>query len=139
VLSQFSPNITAFDINEDHTLSNQRVLIELINFGDGMTVDRFGNLYVSDLGANELPDPPIVTGIPDSKVIVFNPAGEELFRFEPPHGAINMTFGAPDDTLYIAGWNVLQRVPIAFIPEPTSFALFTIGGLAILNIRRRRR
>ena len=72
-------------------------------------------------------------------MIVFNPAGEELFRFEPPHGAINMTFGAPEDTLYIAGWNVLQRVPITFIPEPASMALLTIGGIALLSIRRRSR
>jgi sugar lactone lactonase YvrE len=122
VLSQFGLNITAFDINEDHTLSNERVLIELTNFGDGMTVDRFGNLYVSDLGASEVP-PGGITGIPDSMVRVFNPAGEEILAFEPPHGAINMTFGAPEDTLYIAGWNVLQRVPITFIPEPTTVSI----------------
>jgi gluconolactonase len=139
VLSAFGLNVTAFDINEDHTLSNGRVFTELQNFGDGMTVDRFGNVYVSDLGTTELPEDPLeIIGLPGSMVRVFNPAGEKILSFEPPHGAINMTFGAPDDTLYIAGFNALQRVPITFVPEPGSMALFMVGVFAVLRIRRRR-
>jgi sugar lactone lactonase YvrE len=135
VVSQFGPNVTAFDINEDHTLSNERVLVELTNFGDGMTVDRFGNLYVSDLGADELPpNPSDITGIPGSMVRVFNPSGEEILAFEPPHGAINMTFGAPGDTLYIAGWNVLQRVPIKFITDRDSWQFASRTPVPNVNI-----
>jgi sugar lactone lactonase YvrE len=105
-----------------------------------MTVDRFGNLYISDYGTNVMPDDMSTwSGIPGSVVRVFNPAGEEIRVFEPPHGAVNMTFGAPDDTLYIAGWNALQRVPIEFVPEPASMALLTIGGLVLFSIRRRNR
>ena len=72
-------------------------------------------------------------------VRVFDPEGEEVLSFEPPHGAINMTFGVPDDTLYITGFNALQRVAITFVPEPGSLALFIVGGFAVLGTRRRRR
>lgn len=140
VLSSIGLNVTAFDINEDHTLSGGRIFTELQNGADGMTVDRFGNLYISDLGASQLPpDPTQIVGLPGSMVRVFDPSGEEVLAFEPPHGAINMTFGAPDDTLYITGFDVLQRVPITFVPEPASIVLFAVGGLAFLSIRRRRR
>lgn len=110
-------SISAYDVNDDHTLSNQRLFATVPGGPDGMTVDRFGNVYSSDLGWTMGP-PDEITGLPGSMVRVWNPAGEEILTFEPPQGAINLGFGAPDDTLYIAGWNSLYRVPIEYNLPP---------------------
>ena len=50
VAQSFAFNILAYDVNEDHTLSNERVFAAVPGGADGMTVDRFGNVYSSEVG-----------------------------------------------------------------------------------------
>lgn len=104
--------IFAYDVAKGGVLSNRRLFASSAGGPDGLTVDRFGNVYAADAG-HEGPPPPR-PGLPGSKVIVWNPEGKEILRFEPPHGAVNLVFAPPGDSLYITGWNVLVRVPIRF-------------------------
>jgi len=138
VASSVSANIMAFHVGVDGLLSNRRIFAAAAGFvPDGLTIDRFGNVYAADLALRELPPRP---GLPGSRVRVWNPAGKEVFSFAPPHGAINLEFAPPNDSLYISGWNSLVRVPIQFVPEPSSIALVTIGiGVFALVVLRRSR
>ena len=125
-------SIVAFDVDEGGSLSNQRVFadpppLEGRNFTpDGMTVDRFGNLYVADLafeGGPETLDP----SLPGSKVRVWSSAGEEILRMVPPEGAINLTFAPPDGSmLYFTStsslWRASNRIcPRTFSPIPVEY------------------
>jgi gluconolactonase len=73
-----------YDINEDATLSNQRVLFELGS--DGMTLDNKGNVYVTGDG-----------------VTVFDKTGEKIAHIPVDKGwTANVCFGGPDrQTLFI--------------------------------------
>ena len=111
----FQVQVRRFDVSEPGVIQNERPFATSPGGVDGLTVDRHGNVFASDLGLSVPPTPQ--PDLPSSLVRVFNSAGDELLTFDPPHGAINMAFG-PDDTLYIAGWNNLSRVPIKYV-EPT--------------------
>ena len=134
----------AFDVNHDGSLANQRVFAELppsdgrLFLPDGMTVDRFGNVYSSDL-ALEVGAQMLEPGLPGSKVRVWNSAGEEILTFEPPEGAINLTFAPPDgNMLYFTSEKSLWRVPITFVPEPSGLLLLSIavGSFGLIASRR---
>jgi gluconolactonase len=137
-------NIIAFDVSDDGSLTNQRVFVapppsDGRNFTpDGMTIDHFGNLYSSDLAFVGGPET-MESGLPGSKVRVWNSAGEEILTFEPPEGVINLTF-AGQDMLYFTSEASLWRVPIAFVPEPSGLILlsFAIGSLWFRRIGRSR-
>lgn len=75
-----------FDINADGTLSNMNKFIDM--GGDGMSMDQFGNIYISNgLG-----------------VKVFNPKGEEVLTINTGGGATNNVFAGKDQkTLFITG------------------------------------
>ena len=121
----FQGEVRAYDIADPGVVGNERFFASSPGGVDGMTVDRHGNVFVSDLGLTVPPMPQ--PDLPGSLVRAFAPNGNELLSFDPPHGAINMTF-APDDTLYIAGWNTLTRVPIEYehakhkVVSPSEFA-----------------
>ena len=126
----FQGQVRAIDIVDSGELTNDRVFAAAPGGVDGITVDRWGNVFVSDLGLSLPPMPQ--PDLPGSVVRVFNPAGEEVLTFDPPHGVINMTFDA-NDNLYIAGWNTLSRVPIQYIPEPSGSILALIGIFALVR------
>jgi hypothetical protein len=76
------------------SLADERVFVQPApvngrNFTpDGVTVDQCGNVYAADLalaGGPATLDP----GLRGSKM--WNSRGEEVLRFEPPEGAINLT------------------------------------------------
>jgi gluconolactonase len=92
-------HIRVFDVQEDGTIANGRVLAEGIGSGsieigdlvDGMKLDERGNIYVTGPGG----------------VCVFDPHGKQLGTIEVPENVGNMNWGGPD-------WSWL------FIPASTS-------------------
>lgn len=96
-------NILAFDLHEDGSLSNRRVLYNFYpgRSGDGMRIDEKGNLYVAaglhkTRGTSETLDT-----LPGIHVI--SPHGKLLaFRETPEDTITNCTFGGDDlRTLYV--------------------------------------
>jgi len=82
-----SGGIWSFDINKDGTLSNMQPFVEHLNFCDGMSLDEFGNVYVSAGG-----------------IKVYNPQGVLIKTISTPGGAANNVFGGLDQkTLFITG------------------------------------
>lgn len=102
---------------------------------DGITTDRHGNVYVPQLGADPATGM-IPPSLPDASVSVFSPDGDLLLEFVPPGGAINLAFD-DQDVLYMAGWNVLTRAQIVFVPEPSATG-GTIFALLVLMVMNRR-
>jgi gluconolactonase len=92
-------HIRAFDVQDDGTIANGRVVAEGIGSGDlaigdlvdGMKLDERGNIYVTGPGG----------------VCVFDPEGSQLGTIEVPENVGNLNWGGPD-------WNWL------FIPASTS-------------------
>jgi gluconolactonase len=95
-----STTILVYDVNEDGTLSNKRLFAELrVNEslvekekpwigGDGMTIDREGNLYVAT--------------ILDLGIQIFNKNGEFLGNIKFPKTTTNCIFGGDDlSTLFV--------------------------------------
>ena len=96
-------NILVFDLHEDGSLSNQKVLYNFYpgRSGDGMCIDAVGNLYVAaglhqTRGTSETLDT-------KPGIHVISPDGVLLDYKETPEDTItNCTFGGPDlRTLYI--------------------------------------
>lgn len=97
-------NILAFDLDQDGSLSNQRTLIDFYpgRSGDGMCIDREGNLYVA-AGLHETRG---TSETLDTRpgIHVISPAGKLVaFRETPEDTITNCTFGGKDlRTLYIS-------------------------------------
>jgi gluconolactonase len=120
-------NILSFNVPDDGMLTKRQVFASPGGFFDGLTTDRFGNLYALHMRS-----------FTDHQVLIWNEAGEELLAFELPEPGVNATF-ASDDMLYITGLTSLYRVPIAFVPEPTTSALLLLGIFGIhMSFRHRR-
>ena len=71
---------------------------------DGITVDRFGNLYAPTADSSNFSG---------ADVRVWNSAGQPVRTFVSPELAINASF-APGDILYMTTLSSLYRVPITF-------------------------
>ncbi len=106
-------HIHAFDVKEDGTLENDRIIAdaiggdnsrpELVGGPDGMKVDSEGNLYVAGEG---------------NVIYVISPEGEHITMIPSPNGEFTSNFTWGDDdrkTLYICASSELYRVrmPIA--------------------------
>lgn len=119
VASQPRGEIIAFDVQDDSTLSNQRVFAA--DFGmapDGLAVDRFGNIYAAGPEGRVGVNARVSTGEPQTRVLAWNRDGEEILSIEPPEGEvpINLTFVPPDgDMLYVVSLGSLYRVPMQFV------------------------
>ncbi|MCA9153756.1 MAG: SMP-30/gluconolactonase/LRE family protein [Pirellulaceae bacterium] len=96
-------DIRAYDLSQDGTLSNERVLIDFYpgRSGDGMCIDSEGNLYVAaglhkQRGTSETLDT-------RPGIHVISPQGKLLaFRETPVDTITNCTFGGEDGkTLYV--------------------------------------
>ena len=96
-------NILAFDLGDDGSISNRRVLINFYpgRSGDGMRIDAVGNLYV----AAGLHDRRGTSETLDTRpgIHVISPEGKLLaFRETPVDTITNCAFGGPDlRTLYV--------------------------------------
>jgi gluconolactonase len=101
--AEHNRNILAFDLAADGSISNRRVLIDFYpgRSGDGMCIDREGNLYVA-AGLHKTRN---TSETLDTRpgVHVVSPAGKLLaFRETPEDTITNCTFGGDDlRTLYV--------------------------------------
>lgn len=113
-------HITAYDLGEDGTVSNPRILIDFYpgRSGDGMCIDREGNLYVG-AGLHHLRG---TSETLDTKpgVHVISPSGELLAYAETPMDTItNCTFGGKDlRTLYAVCGDVLVSMHTGIPGDP---------------------
>jgi gluconolactonase len=95
-------HIRAFDVQDDGTIANGRVVAEGIGSGDlaigdlvdGMKLDERGNIYVTGPGG----------------VCVFDPEGSQLGTIEVPENVGNINWGGPDwNWLFIAASTSMYR------------------------------
>jgi gluconolactonase len=87
------PTIMTYPVRADGTLAEGRVFYA--SWGDGMTVDQQGNLYVAG---------------PGNGVLVLSPSGEHLGTIHTTVRTSNCTFGDDGSTLYITANTHLMRV-----------------------------
>jgi len=107
--------IRAFDLGGDGRVSGGRVLFDFApgRGGDGMAIDRQGNLYVC-AGINRLRGRPGETLKYPTGVYILSPEGRLLGFIPVPEDLItNCTFGGPDlRTLYITAGKTLFTVRV---------------------------
>src|SRR5205807_8689013 len=107
--------IWAFDLSAEGEPGRQRLVFDFApgRGGDGMAVDREGNLYVA-AGINRPRGPHETDEVPPG-VYVITPAGQLMGRIPVPEDVLtNVTFGGDDlTTLYITAGRTLYRVPVA--------------------------
>ncbi len=104
--------IWAFDVADDGTLTGQRLVFDFGRGrgGDGMRLDRQGNLWVA---AGVLkPRNPHETAEVQTGIHVISPAGKLLGRIPIPEDVLtNLTFAGPDfKTLYVTAGKTLFRI-----------------------------
>ncbi len=106
--------IWAFDLAEDGSVTNQRVVIDFGSGrgGDGMAVDQQGNLYIA-AGITRPRGPHESAEVPPG-IWIFNPAGELQGRIPVPEDVLtNVTFGGDDlKTLYVVAGKTLFSVRV---------------------------
>lgn len=107
--------IWAFDLHEDGSLDNQRLIFDFTpgRGGDGMAVDLQGNLYIA---AGVLrPRGPYETADVPAGIWVLRPDGALVGRIPIPEDVLtNVTFGGPDlKTLYVTAGKTLFQIRVA--------------------------
>ncbi len=107
--------VWAFDLAADGSLSGQRVVYDFGRGrgGDGMRVDRDGNLWVAG-GINRPRGNPGETLDVPAGVSVISPGGKLLGRVPIPEDLVtNVAFGGRDrKTLYVTAGRTLYRFPV---------------------------
>ena len=107
--------VWAFDLAGDGSLSRQRVVYDFGKGrgGDGMRVDRNGNLWVA-AGINKPRGNPGESLDVPAGVYVISPDGKLLGRIPLPEDLItNVAFGGADrKTLYVTAGKTLYRFPV---------------------------
>ena len=104
--------IWAFDVAGDGTLNDQRLVFDfgLGRGGDGMRLDREGNLWVA-AGVMKARNPHETTDV-KTGVYVISPAGQLLGRIPIPEDVItNLAFAGPEmKTLYVTAGKTIFRI-----------------------------
>ncbi|MEP6750306.1 MAG: SMP-30/gluconolactonase/LRE family protein [Bacteroidota bacterium] len=105
-VNQWSSNgtggIWVFDIKSDGKLFNMRTFVAGLNFCDGMSMDEWGNIYVST----------------NDGVKVYNPKGINLLTITTGGGASNNVFaGRNEKTLFITGGGPGDPGPIKIFSQ----------------------
>jgi gluconolactonase len=104
VTGELPSGVHAYDLLTDGSVRYRKQLVALpvTRWGDGMTVDTDGNLYVAVSS----------TAPAENGVYVFSPEGQQLTKLATPEGAINLDFGrgAEARTLYVACEHGLYRI-----------------------------
>jgi gluconolactonase len=114
--------VWAFDVSAEGALGKRRLVYDFGKGrgGDGMRLDRKGNLWVA-AGILTPRSPGETTDVPPG-VYVLTPRGEMLGRIPILEDVItNLAFGGPDrKTLYITAGKTLYKVPV----EVPGYALY---------------
>ena len=92
------PKIMAYPVRDDGSVGEGELFFE--SWGDGMTVDTAGNLYVAG---------------PDDGVLVLSPEGEALGSILVGRGTANCTFGEDGSTLFITASEHLLRIRLSTV------------------------
>ncbi len=104
--------IWAFDVADDGTLDNQRLVFDFGRGrgGDGMRLDRQGNLWVA-AGVLKTRNPHETTDV-KTGVYVISPDGDLLGRIPIPEDVItNLTFGGPEmKSLFVTAGKTVFRI-----------------------------
>ena len=87
--------IMAYELREDGSIKSERVFFN--SWGDGLTVDQRGNVYVAE---------------PERGVLVLSPEGIHLGTLLTTQRTSNVTFGDDGSTLYITADSYLLRVKL---------------------------
>ena len=87
------PVVMAYDIQPDGSIANGRIFFD--SWGDGMAVDRLGNVYLTGPGGG---------------VLIINADGEHLGTILAPPRTSNATFGEDGSTLFITANTRLVRI-----------------------------
>lgn len=92
--------IVAYDVQPDGSLTNQRLFanmdLEARSGGDGMTIDRRGNVYCAGQG----------------HIWIWNPTGKLLGKIAVPQSPANCAFvGADEQTLFITARTAVYAIP----------------------------
>jgi gluconolactonase len=94
--------VYVYDINGPGILSNKRLFVSEVC--DGMTIDRFGNVYITN----------------ESSVLVYNPTGKLIEQIQAEGQVTNVCFGRIGaSTLYITSTNTLFAINMqvsGFVP-----------------------
>ncbi len=90
------PAIMAYDVEADGSLSDGRLFFE--SWGDGIAVDKQGNVFVAG---------------PGNGVLILSPNGEHLGSFHTTQRTSNVTFGGDGSTLFITSDMYLLRVRLS--------------------------
>ncbi len=89
------PHVFAYAVGDDGAVGDRRVFAD--TRGDGMAVDRQGNLYVTE---------------PETGVFVFDPAGRHLGSILTGQRTSNVAWGDDGSVLYITAASYLMRVRV---------------------------
>jgi gluconolactonase len=107
VTGGFSSGVHAYDLLDDGSVRYRGQLVQFpsTRWGDGMTVDADGNLYVAVSARTS----------EEHGVYVFSPEGRELMMLPTPERAVNLDFGRGADAkgLYVTGEHGLYRIQLA--------------------------
>jgi gluconolactonase len=96
--------VYVYDINSPGILSNKQLFVSKVC--DGMTIDRFGNVYITN----------------ESSVLVYNPSGELIEQIQAEGQVTNVCFGGIGaSTLYITSTHTLFAVDMQ------------VGGSVLIN------
>jgi gluconolactonase len=138
--------IWAFDVAADGTLSGQRQVFDFGQGrgGDGMRLDRQGNLWVA-AGVNSARGPHETTDV-KAGVYVISPEGKLLGRIPIPEDVVtNLAWAGPElKTLYVTAGKMLFRIDTsvsgyALFPQRGAFSPRRNFGPAQVRLLRRRR
>lgn len=98
-----TPNIRAYDIGPDDSLSNQRILSDYAEPGggdtprgavDGLKIDSKGNVWATGPGG----------------ISVISPAGKMLGRIQLPTGSSNIAFGEDLHSIFFTSGSTIYRL-----------------------------
>jgi sugar lactone lactonase YvrE len=125
--------INVYSISTSGAISGPTTFVSNLSNPDGITVDRWGNVFVALGGGVNCYSPSYKSG--DSPI----------FTYSDSHGATNVELGGSDGkTLFYtrSGYSStsymgLFSIPLTYVPEPASLAILALPAALLLRRRRK--